>query len=263
MESIITTENLNERWYPENSEQVKPYMKACDLTHPARCADGRKQKQDLSQEEKLGEDGPHIIGGFYGIYYPAAAIATRNNIDIDQATLFDLVQKAFERGGVTPGVHVDTLIDHHHEINEDGTLLEGCGYEQRIEENAEIYNIDKKFTMAAADATRKAKENGIAVMILDGQHKEGFAVLNEVEGTTFDTEKADLNNKQGFAHDLWVTQKLFDSLTEILKDNGYEEFSKSLSESYKNLEREFIVTTLKMIGKVVIAESEKRILEVK
>lgn len=210
----IKSDEFSKRYYPKSEEEAVGLQRTCNTDHPIRCADGRSQADNLSNEELLETDGPHIIGGTSFPYYVTARIATELGIDLDQETLWRYSMQAVENAGFKNGVHVD---NHHHDEN--GGYSTGCGWEAHLGNDPEYFGVGK-YGMPIQKITELARSAGVPVMVLGGDHKEGYAIVNHKAGTTLNTEKANNEDKQGFCQDIWAARIVLAKMAEILSKSG-------------------------------------------
>jgi hypothetical protein len=201
-------------YYPKSEEEARALLRPSNPSHPIRCADGRVQAEGLSEGVELETDGAHVIGGTSYPYYVTARIATEVGEEVDPELLWDYSMQAVERAGFVNGVHVD---NHHPE--ESGEFDTGCGWEAHLGNDPETFGVGA-YAKPVKDLTALARRTGVPVMVLGGNHNEGFAIVNHRVGETFNNE-AHVENQQGFCHDAWAAEAILREMAEVLREKGH------------------------------------------
>lgn len=207
-----------------------------------RCVDGRRAEVYLEWSDTEStwivghrgpnahaELGPQFLGGALVFVKALEAV---EGWEREQA--FDLVNKAFAEVGLKPQLHVDDKHgDHNFGAMADEELVElvdghhtGCGYAKYA------------WGEEADTVIQEAKDHHWRVQMLTGEHSEKGAILNLVEGTTFDTSTAVSNEVSHFNTDVAAARPIFEKLGEFVHS---ETFAKEAEEWMITCYKEVVV----------------------
>lgn len=213
-EESFTVERLDERYN-------KYYLPATKNGH--RCVDGRCVLESYGDGSPTGYKntdyrGDQFPGGTFGIIG-----ALRVTTSLDEVEAREVVKKVCKEQGIQMGDHID---DGHGKIKTKEELekrTRGCGNQDaagdgKIPMYAGLVNrevIENRFTWL--------KENGGAVPVLTGEHREHLAAINLVKGQTFNTSEVVGHKVESiFNSDLMAVYELAGNIFERLASQGIQ-----------------------------------------
>lgn len=190
-----------------------------------RCVDGRKASVIVAWDESSGwqvlkrassaelDEGPQFLGGSLLFVKVLEEIK-----GFTRTKAFELVEKASTELGWGLQVHLD---DRH------GDFVFDEMSDKELVALVEVHHSGCGFAQYAwgdeADAVIiEAKRRHWRLQLLSGEHEECGAVINQVEGQTFDTAAAVIVHKSQFNTDLADAALMFEHLADKLNDPEFK-----------------------------------------